>query len=111
MNFLHHRARRAHVHLVTGLVLFLSLECGPLALRADDWPQWLGPQRDAVWRETGIVEKLPADGLKYRWRVPIGGGYAGPAVAKGRVFVIDRQLASGASSPTNPFARGTIPGS
>jgi outer membrane protein assembly factor BamB len=79
--------------------------------RADDWPQWLGPQRDAVWRETGIVEKFPADGLKYRWRVPIGGGYAGPAVAKGRVYVLDRQLASGASNPTNPFARGAIPGS
>ena len=28
-------------------------------LRADDWPQWLGPQRDAVWREDGILEKFP----------------------------------------------------
>jgi len=26
------------------------------ALHADDWPQWLGPKRDGVWRETGIVE-------------------------------------------------------
>jgi len=81
------------------------------AVRADDWPQWLGPQRDAIWRETGIVEKFPADGLKYRWRVPIGGGYTGPAVAKGRVYVIDRQLAAGATNPANPFARGEIPGS
>ncbi len=80
------------------------------ALPADDWPQWLGPQRDAVWRETGIVEKFPADGLKFRWRVPIGGGFAGPAVANGRVYVTDRQLAPGASQPTNPFARGEIPG-
>ena len=86
----------------------------PLTLtvvQADDWPQWLGPQRDAVWRETGIVEKFPADGLRYRWRVPIGGGFAGPAVAKGRVYVADRQLAKGASNPANPFARGEIPGS
>ena len=80
-------------------------------VHADDWPQWLGPQRDAVWRETGIVEKFPKDGLKYRWRVPIGGGYAGPAVAHGRVYVTDRQLAKGASNPANPFARGEIPGS
>ena len=21
---------------------------------ADDWPQWRGPRRDAVWRETGV---------------------------------------------------------
>jgi outer membrane protein assembly factor BamB len=78
---------------------------------ADDWPQWLGPKRDAVWRETGIVEKFPADGFKYRWRMPIGGGYAGPAVASGRVYVLDRQLGSGANNPANPFDRGAIPGS
>src|SRR5213592_4208871 len=29
--------------------------------RADDWPQWLGPKRDAVWRETGIMEKFPSE--------------------------------------------------
>ncbi len=79
-------------------------------LVADDWPQWLGPERDGVWRENGIVEKLPADGLKIRWRVPIGGGYAGPAVAKGRVYVMDRQLAEGATNPSNAFSRGEIPG-
>ncbi len=81
------------------------------ALRADDWPQWLGPQRDAVWRESGIVEKFPESGVKVRWRVPIGGGYAGPAVARGRVYVVDRQLAKGATNPVNAFARGEIPGS
>jgi len=79
-------------------------------LHAADWPQWLGPQRDAFWRETGILEKFPADGLKFRWRVPIGGGFAGPAVANGRVYITDRQLAQGATNPTNPFARGEIPG-
>lgn len=80
------------------------------ALHADDWPQWLGPQRDGVWRETGIIERFPADGLKFRWRTPIGGGYSGPAVAKGRVFVMDRQLAKGATNPTSPWGRGEIPG-
>ena len=30
-----------------------------LNLQAEDWPQWLGPKRDGVWRESGIVEKLP----------------------------------------------------
>jgi len=93
------------------LALAFPLVSLPLAtLHATDWPQWLGPQRDAVWRETGIVEKFPADGLKYRWRVPIGGGYAGPAVAKGRVYVMDRLLAKDTTAPDNPFARGEIPG-
>src|SRR5206468_3086108 len=52
-------------------------------------PQWLGPQRDSVWRESGILEKFPKDGPKVKWRVPVHHGYAGPAVANGRVFVTD----------------------
>lgn len=90
--------------------LALMMALGTLDAGADDWPQWLGPQRDAVWREKGIIEKFPESGLKFRWRTPIGGGYSGPAVAKGKVYVMDRQLAKGASNPTNPFARGEIPG-
>src|SRR5262245_34663030 len=57
--------------------------------RAEDWPQWMGPKRDAIWRETGIIDKFPAEGPKVLWRYPIEGGYAGPAVANGRVFVTD----------------------
>src|SRR5438094_3334310 len=81
------------------------------SLHADDWPQWLGPQRDGVWRETGILEKFPADGPKVRWRTAIGGGYTGPAVARDHVYLMDRQLAPGTSNPSDPFARGEIPGS
>jgi len=55
---------------------------------AKDWPQWRGPDRLAVWNETGIVETLP-DELKVMWRTSIGGGYSGPVVADGRVFVSD----------------------
>lgn len=76
----------------------------------DDWPQWLGPQQDAVWRETGILEKFPAKGPQVRWRTEIGGGYAGPAVSQGRVYVTDRKLARSASNPANPFQKVTIAG-
>ncbi len=58
---------------------------------ADDWPQWGGPQRDIVWRETGIVDQLPSNGvLPTEWNAPIGEGYSGPAVANGKVYVTDR---------------------
>lgn len=60
------------------------------SLFADDWPQWLGPKRDGFWRETGILAKFPSGGPKVLWRQPIGPGYTGPAVADGRVFVMDR---------------------
>src|SRR5262245_35385439 len=61
------------------------------AAQAADWPQWLGPQRDSIWRETGILDKFPAGGPKVRWRSEIGQGYTGPAVVGERVYVMDRQ--------------------
>src|SRR5881394_1873325 len=92
------------------LTAVIAVHLGVAISKADDWPQWLGPQRDGVWRETGIIEKFSASGPRVRWRVPVGSGYSGPAVALGRVFVMDRQLARGANKPSDPFARGTIPG-
>jgi outer membrane protein assembly factor BamB len=59
--------------------------------RADDWPDWGGPQRDLVWRETGIVDHFSTKGLLPRvWSAPLGEGYSGPAVANGCVYVTDR---------------------
>ena len=69
-------------------VLVFTLLVATAALTAEDWPQWRGAERLAIWHETGIVEELP-DELNVTWRRPIGGGYAGPAVAGGRVFVTD----------------------
>jgi outer membrane protein assembly factor BamB len=67
--------------------LVLLLAC--LAGRADDWPQWMGPTRDDIWREKGIIDSFPVGGPKVLWRKKIGFGYAGPAVAEGRVYVPD----------------------
>ncbi len=58
-------------------------------LHADDWPEFRGEGRLGVWHETGILQDFPEEGLKARWRIPIKAGYAGPAVADGRVFVTD----------------------
>lgn len=55
---------------------------------ADDWAQWRGDGRLGIWNESGVVDELPAE-LKFTWRVPIKMGFAGPAVANGRVFVTD----------------------
>jgi outer membrane protein assembly factor BamB len=94
----------------SSLTLVVLAACLPSPVRADDWPQWLGPQRDGVWRETGILERFPPQGATIRWRTPIGGGYAGPAVADGRVYVTDRQLAGNARNPANPFAQDAVAG-
>ena len=66
-----------------------------IAPAAEDWPQWRGVERDAVWRDTGLVERFADDGLIVKWRAPVRGGFAGPAVAGGRVFVLDYQETPG----------------
>lgn len=63
------------------------LLAGPLT--AEDWPEWRGKGRAGVWRETGLVRRFPEGGPPVAWRAPLGGGYTGPAVADGRVFVTD----------------------
>jgi len=78
---------------ILGLIWAGSLTLGPI-----DWPQWRGHNRDGVWRETGIVQRFDRPQLQPRWRTPIGPGYAGPAVANGRVYVTDRNRKKGTSN-------------
>lgn len=84
------------------LTALLTL-AGGQAVFADDWPQWLGPRRDSIWRETGILNRFPDGGPKVLWRVAIHAGYSGPAVADGRVYVMERILAAGAKNHPEPF--------
>jgi outer membrane protein assembly factor BamB len=69
--------------------LFIALILCCSSGRADDWPQWRGPQRGGVWRESGIMAAIPAAGLPVQWRAAVKGGYSGPAVADGRVYLTD----------------------
>ena len=92
------------------LLLVAIVWLAAAGVRADDWPQWLGPQRDAVWREDGTLKEFPSGGIPVRWRTVIGAGYSGPAVANGRVYVTDRLLAPGAQNPTNQMQRGAVHG-
>jgi outer membrane protein assembly factor BamB len=65
----------------------------PLPGRRDggsDWPTFLGPTRDNVSPETGILAPWPDHGLKKLWECELGLGYAPPVVAAGRLFHFDR---------------------
>lgn len=76
---------------------------------ADNWPAWMGPTHDGVYRETGIVKSIPANGLPIKWRHSIGGGYAGPAVSGDHVVVFDYLKESGEAF-NNPTERATLTG-
>ena len=69
--------------------LILVAAVAGTALHANDWPDFRGPGRTGLWQESGILSRFPDTGIKVLWRTPIKGGYAGPVVADGRVFVTD----------------------
>lgn len=71
------------------ILTLLTIGLLPTVAWTDDWPQWLGPQRDGVWRESGIVKTLPKQ-LKVLWRAPLGAGYSGPSVVGDRIYVMDK---------------------
>jgi alcohol dehydrogenase (cytochrome c) len=54
---------------------------------AADWPQWQGPERNAVSKETGLLQEWPKNGPPLAWKVTgLGGGYNSPAIAAGRIY-------------------------
>ena len=68
---------------VCGLVAFA------MALWANDWPQWRGPQRNGISQETGLLKRWPEGGPKLLWQVKdIGDGYSTPAVVGGRMYLL-----------------------
>ena len=52
-----------------------------------DWPQWQGPDRTGVSRETGLFQEWPKEGPSLAWKIKdLGGGYSAPSIAVGRIF-------------------------
>ncbi len=56
-----------------------------------DWPQYLGPTRNAVSTETGLLRSWPEGGPAVLWTVELGPGFGGAAVSKGSVYLLDRE--------------------
>ena len=98
---------------MTNIWLGIVASCVGLAMNgatiADDWEQWMGPERDGVYRESGVIDSIPDEGLKVKWRKSVHGGYAGPAVADGRVFLFDYRKTSG-DAFNRPDARANLEG-
>lgn len=69
-------------------LLGFILGIAPLASRADDWPQFRGPNRDGISQETGLRKDWPTGGPGLLWTYDkLGVGYSGPAVVGDRLFI------------------------
>jgi len=57
--------------------------------RAEDWPQWRGPERTGVSRETGLLDRWPVDKMPpVAWRASVGRGHSSVSVSGGRAFTM-----------------------
>jgi outer membrane protein assembly factor BamB len=77
-----------------GQILILAM-CIFIPAFSEDWPEWRGKGRIGIWNESGILDEFSEKGLTLLWRTPIHAGFAGPAVAAGRVFVTDFEATAG----------------
>ena len=76
----------------TVLVMVLIMGCLSLevaAQAAGDWPQWRGPNRDGISKETGLLKQWPQNGPPLVWKtMGAGRGYSTLAFAGGRFFTM-----------------------
>lgn len=70
-----------------GMLLFSFLAYPTFA---DDWPQYLGPTRNSVSPQKGILRSWPEKGPEVLWTAPVGRGFGGPVVKDGKVYLLDR---------------------
>ncbi len=57
---------------------------------AGDWPQYLGPTRNSISPQAGILRSWPEKGPEVLWTTAVGKGYGGPAIKDGKVYLLDR---------------------
>jgi outer membrane protein assembly factor BamB len=87
------------------LVALLVVLSGAGAIAAD-WPGYMGPRRDGTSAEKGLLRTWPTDGPKVVWTAPLGAGFAGPAVSRGKVYLLDRDDRVGDVLRVYDFATG-----
>jgi outer membrane protein assembly factor BamB len=73
------------------MVCFAAAVASHVLVTAADWPQFLGPARNGVYAGPPLADSWPASGPRVAWQKQVGQGFAGPAVADGRVIVFHRQ--------------------
>jgi outer membrane protein assembly factor BamB len=84
------RFRVSPFNLTGGLLALLFATGTALPAHAAetfDWPQWQGPDRNAMSKETGLLKEWPKAGPPLAWKISgLGGGDSTPSVAAGRIY-------------------------
>src|SRR5919107_1778667 len=71
------------------VVLVIVSAVQVMAQAGANWPQWRGPNRDGVSKETGLLKQWPAEGPALLWKAAgAGRGYSSFSVANGRLYTM-----------------------
>ncbi len=77
------------------LLLFTHCNQAQNMKNHQDWPQFLGPERNGTSPQTGILRSWPENGPEVLWAVSMGIGYGGPVIGQGKVYLLDRNDETG----------------
>jgi outer membrane protein assembly factor BamB len=75
------------IRLSVAMVVFMAIIPG---IYAQDWPQLLGPDRNGISPQKGVLRTWPQKGPEVLWNVNIGIGYGGPVIKDGKAYILDR---------------------
>jgi outer membrane protein assembly factor BamB len=89
MSFWNETADRRYSVLRAGGTWLTLLILIPAASAAD-WPQFLGPTRNGISTETGLMKSWPEKGPPVIWEHEVGEGYSGPVVSGDTVIIFHR---------------------
>jgi outer membrane protein assembly factor BamB len=88
---------------ITAIVLAQSRPAPPAtpAASAFDWPQWQGPDRTGLSKETGLLPQWPPAGPPLLWSIAgLGAGYGSMAIQGDRIFVQGSKSAGERGAPS-----------
>jgi len=75
--------------IVPGTIVLLMLVLQAMAQSVPNWPQWRGPNRDGISKETGLLKQWPQGGPALVWKASgAGGGYSSFSIANGRLYTM-----------------------
>lgn len=80
-------------YLFIAVITIVTLYCPTIS--AQDWPQFLGPDRNHTSPQKGLLRSWPEAGPEVLWTAEVGKGFGGPVVKNGKVYLLDRDDEAG----------------
>jgi outer membrane protein assembly factor BamB len=77
------------IRLLAGSAIILLCLGLQATAQSSDWPQWRGPNRDGISKETGLLKQWPSQGPPLVWKAAgAGRGYSSMAISNGKLFTM-----------------------